>query len=251
MKICSRCAVEKPLSDYQKQAVKKDGLMPHCRACQAIASAKHRAENKEKIAAAKKEYAQRNKEILAVKSKAYRDANAEKLRLKTLAYNARPEVKEMRRAHAKANAEQIAKRDKAYREKHKEHIRARHAAHRRKIRPKINEYQTRRYSEDPLFRLRVTYRTRILDAMRRGGYTKRSKTSSLLGCNLETFKAHLESKFIPGMTWQNRGRYGWHVDHIIPLASAKTQEDIERLCHYTNTQPLWVQDNHSKGCKIL
>lgn len=249
MKTCTRCLVEKPLEHFHNQKAQKDGKQPHCRACQAIAAAKYRAANREKIAEAKKVYAQANKEKIAEKGRAYRRANSEKCRARTKAYM--DANKDRRKAYRQANAEQIAKREKAYREKNKDRISARHAAHRRKIRHKINEYQNRRYNQDPLFRLRVTYRTRILDAMRRGGYTKRSKTSSLLGCDLATFKSHLESLFQPGMTWENRGRYGWHVDHVIPLATAKTQEDIERLCHYTNTQPLWAEDNHSKGCKIL
>lgn len=249
MKTCTRCFVEKSLEHFHNQKAQKDGKQPHCRACQSIAAAKYRAENKEKIAAAKKAYAEANKEKIAEKGKAYREANADICRARTKAYI--DANKDRRKAYRQANAEDIAKRDKAYREKHKDRIRARHAAHKRKIKDKTNEYQKRRYAEEPLYRLGRTYRTRILDAMRRGKYTKRSKTSALLGCDLETFKAHLESLFQPGMTWENRGKYGWHVDHVIPLATAKTQEDIERLCHYTNTQPLWAEDNHSKGCKIL
>ena len=51
------------------------------------------------------------------------------------------------------------------------------------------------------------------------------------------------------MSWENRNE--WHVDHIIPLCSAKTQEELYNLCHYTNLQPLWVKDNLTKGSKIM
>lgn len=51
------------------------------------------------------------------------------------------------------------------------------------------------------------------------------------------------------MTWENRGE--WHIDHIIPLASASTEEELLALCHYTNLQPLWAFDNLSKGAKII
>jgi hypothetical protein len=51
------------------------------------------------------------------------------------------------------------------------------------------------------------------------------------------------------MTWENQGK--WHIDHIIPLSSAKTEKEMYKLCHYTNLQPLWAFDNLSKGSKIL
>lgn len=72
---------------------------------------------------------------------------------------------------------------------------------------------------------------------------------NLLGCSVEFLKQHLEKQFKNGMSWENHGK--WHIDHIIPLASAKTQEKIEYLCHYTNLQPLWAKDNQSKGAKII
>jgi hypothetical protein len=51
------------------------------------------------------------------------------------------------------------------------------------------------------------------------------------------------------MSWDNYGYYGWHIDHIIPLSSAKTKEEIYKLCHFKNLQPLWWTDNLSKGKK--
>ena len=51
------------------------------------------------------------------------------------------------------------------------------------------------------------------------------------------------------MSWENQGK--WHIDHITPLSSAKTEEEVYRLCHYTNLQPLWAEDNLKKGSKIL
>jgi hypothetical protein len=73
----------------------------------------------------------------------------------------------------------------------------------------------------------------------------------LLGCSYREFVIYLEQKFIHGMSWENYGLYGWHIDHIIPLSSAQDQEELEKLCHYTNLQPLWAKDNLVKGDKIL
>ena len=70
----------------------------------------------------------------------------------------------------------------------------------------------------------------------------------MIGCSWEELVAHLESLFLEGMTWDNRSE--WHIDHRIPLASAETEEEIHKLCHYTNLQPLWATDNMSKGPKL-
>ena len=80
--------------------------------------------------------------------------------------------------------------------------------------------------------------------------TKNNSTFNIVGCPPIFLKEHLEKQFTDGMSWENHGLYGWHIDHIIPLASAKTEEEIYKLCHYTNLQPLWSTDNWKKGAKI-
>jgi hypothetical protein len=52
------------------------------------------------------------------------------------------------------------------------------------------------------------------------------------------------------MTWDNYGRGGWHIDHIIPSSSAIDIESLIKLQHYTNLQPLWAIDNMKKGSKL-
>lgn len=71
----------------------------------------------------------------------------------------------------------------------------------------------------------------------------------MLGCDYQTAFKHIESRFKQGMSWDNFGE--WHIDHIIPLASAKTEIELIELCHYTNLQPLWAEENRSKGDKII
>ena len=71
----------------------------------------------------------------------------------------------------------------------------------------------------------------------------------MVGCTPEFLKEYLEKQFKPGMTWQNYTRKGWHIDHRTPLDSAKTPEDIEKLMHYTNLQPMWWRENIIKSNK--
>ena len=73
-----------------------------------------------------------------------------------------------------------------------------------------------------------------------------------LGCSTEELKTYLESKFQPGMSWDNWSRNGWHIDHIKPLASfnLSNPEELKMACNYTNLQPLWAKDNLSKGDRL-
>jgi hypothetical protein len=114
----------------------------------------------------------------------------------------------------------------------------------------IDEYQKKyrkfRYNTDSLFKIKITVRNtinRFID-------DKNIKTNEILSCDWETLKNHIESQFTEDMTWDNHGLKGWHLDHIIPLSSAKTEEDVYRLNHYTNFQPLWWEDNLRKSDKI-
>ena len=121
----------------------------------------------------------------------------------------------------------------------------------KKNRQKHNErclnYYKERIKRDDLFRLSRGLRTNISDAIRRKDFSKDSTTRDIIGVDFNTFKKHIESKFTDGMSWDNWGRYGWHFDHIIPVSSAKTKEDLIKLNHYTNFQPLWWYDNLKKS----
>ena len=108
------------------------------------------------------------------------------------------------------------------------------------------EYVKNRYKTDILYRLKMILRHRLNVALKR----KKSQTlKQYLGCSVEELKIHLKSKFLEGMNWINYG--DWHIDHIIPLNSAQTEEDLYKLCHYSNLQPLWALDNLKKGSKYV
>ena len=81
-------------------------------------------------------------------------------------------------------------------------------------------------------------------------YQKKNKTFDIVGCSPEFLKEYFEKQFTEGMSWELMGQH-IHIDHIIPLSSANTEEEMYELCHYTNLQPLWAKDNLKKGNKIL
>ena len=104
------------------------------------------------------------------------------------------------------------------------------------------------YQKNILYRIGKMVRSRIYNYVNKNN-NKTYKTFDIVGCSPEFVKEHLEKQFIEGMTWENQGK--WHIDHIIPLSSAKTEEEVYKLCHYTNLQPLWAEDNLRKSNKIL
>jgi hypothetical protein len=117
-------------------------------------------------------------------------------------------------------------------------------------RTKINAYKVKRRQESIEYKISCYLRTRVYQALQR----KKSSGSAIkdLGCSLEQLKQYLESNFHPGMTWENHKPDGWHIDHITPLASfdLTNREEFVKACHYTNLQPLWWNENLSKGKRI-
>jgi hypothetical protein len=111
------------------------------------------------------------------------------------------------------------------------------------------KYSLKRMLSDDLFKLGENIRKLIRASFRNKGLRKDTKTESILGCSIHEFKQHIESQFKDGMSWENRSK--WHIDHIVPISIAKTKDDLLRLNHYSNLQPLWMQENIAKRNKIL
>jgi hypothetical protein len=114
------------------------------------------------------------------------------------------------------------------------------------------EYYHNKTKHDELKKLKHSIRGLIYDSFKRGAnhkFQKDTTTEALLGCSMEFFIQHLQSQFTEGMTLMNHGE--WHIDHIIPISSAKTKEEVYLLCHYTNLQPLWARDNLVKKNKLI
>ena len=113
-----------------------------------------------------------------------------------------------------------------------------------KHRDKINAYERDRRNTDPLFKLACNTRRRIREIFKLQGYTKRSKTGLILGCDFDVFKLHIEQQFMFKMSWDNFGE--WELDHIIPLSRATTEAELLQLNHYTNIAPMWGLYNKIK-----
>jgi hypothetical protein len=162
----------------------------------------------------------------------------------------RPDCKECTKQKTKkyyeSNKEKCLQYASKYRRANNEKIKSYFKVNRRylSIQKKIN-YQT-----NPNFKLQIILRSRVYSVLKRGA--KVGSAVNDLGCSVEELRIHLETQFQPGMTWDNHGRDGWHIDHIRPLSAfdLSDPEQFKEACHYTNLQPLWAKDNLSKGCKF-
>lgn len=114
----------------------------------------------------------------------------------------------------------------------------------------ITRLRSQKRYKNPMERMKNICRKRVYNIIKYKGWSKKCKTLDMIGCDWSSFKNHLESKFRDGINWHNMGAYGWHIDHIIPLSSAKNEEEVQKLCHFTNIQPLWWHENLSKGCRV-
>ncbi len=163
-----------------------------------------------------------------------------------------PKAKETKKLYYQKNKEKINQYFYAWAKENKKQFFDIQKKSKQKNKEKIKKYnkiyKQQQRQNNPNYCLSENIRGRIKKALKNN---KIESTSKYLGCTIRQLKKHLEKQFQPGMTWDNYGFYGWHVDHIKPLASfdLSNQEQIKKACHYSNLQPLWAFDNLSKGAK--
>lgn len=203
MKKCSSCKEEKNITCFGKAKRNKDGLNGRCKDCIKIYQSNYRGE-----------YYLKNKEKLDKKHKEYYLLNKDRL----------------------------DKYYKSYREQNKEQSKIYYKEHYLKNKNKINKYKQDYLNNNIDVKIKHRLRCRISMSMRSKDANKCTSSSNLLGCSIHEFKKYLESKFTTGMSWENYGKKGWHIDHIIPCDSFDLRiPDEQRKCfHYTNLQPLWA-----------
>ena len=162
------------------------------------------------------------------------------------------------REYRKKNHAKSLERDASQRKKHKQAIKEQHDKwlknnrDRRKLH--VDKYNKKRLST-PLGRFESACRSRVYEAFKSKQLKKNKKTEELLGTTFDKALLHMESKFKEGMSWSNygKGEGKWVIDHIVPLSLAEAEEEISSLCHFTNLQPLWEEENNhgGKGAKLI
>ena len=211
-KICSRCLLEKEISDFGARKKSKDGLHGVCKICRNSDTKKWRM---------KKVYTE------------------EEIKLQ----------KDISRKYYVDNKVDILRKSKEFRDKNKDYVRnykkKYYAENREELIKYSYEYHSSRIKNDYLYKFKCNVRTLIKNSLKyRGGCKVNTKTSNALGCSIEIFRIYIESKFEPWMNWDNYGlfngklNYGWDIDHIIPISIANTEEEIIKLNHFSNLQPM-------------
>lgn len=152
--------------------------------------------------------------------------------------------------YVKENYEKYKKYQDTYHSNNVETHRLKSSEYYQNNKEKVHNYLKKKYDTDSFFKLKVTVRNRINVFLRKNNITKKNQTFNIVGCSPEFLKEHLEKQFTERMSWELMGKY-IHIDHIIPLSLANSEEEIYKLCHYTNLQPLWAEDNLRKSNKIL
>ena len=216
-KVCSKCKEEKKNCEFGNSKTSDDGLLYCCKKCNNERSKIYRNENYKKTLEQQKKWRDKNPEWVYNRHKKWREENREL-------------VNEMSKNWLSKNPEKR----KQYRENYK---------------PRKQEQRKERRDTDPVFNLVNRMRSRLRKYLNSHNITKTNKTFDIVGCSPQFLKEHLETQFTDGMSWDNRSE--WHIDHIIPLSSAKTEDELYKLCHYENLQPLWAEDNLKKSNKIL
>lgn len=148
-------------------------------------------------------------------------------------------IKKQTKIYRIVNCTEISSKRKLFYSKNRERIIKNNVAAERK-----------RLAKDKDFRIRHNMRTYMRRSIKMN--RKSGRTINLLGCSIDYLKTYLESLFKPGMTWENHGLHGWHIDHILPLSrfNSADEEDMKIAWHFSNLQPLWAKENFKKGNKI-
>lgn len=229
MKKCNHCNIEKSFEHFYKNKNIKDGYDKRCKECNKIFANRYKNKPKEIPIAKKCSICNIEKSNLHFHKKCTSKDGLHHI------------CKECRipltREYNNLNKEKVKKSIKKWRENNPNYKRNPH-------------YCRERRSNDTLFKLNNNVRSLITQSLIRKNTIKSKKTTNILGCDLDYFKNYIEKQFLNWMTWDNMGNTcnnsyncSWDLDHIIPMCSAKTEDEIYKLNHYSNFQPLCSKIN--------
>lgn len=224
-KKCSKCGIEKGFKEFHKDKNTKDNHCCFCKQCNKLRNKKYHKNNVDSIKKNRSKHYLENKKEYSERNKIY----------------------------IKNNKINVSKRQKEYYQNNKEKILARQTEYEEKNKNKNSKRRKIKWKTDFKFRINSTLRLRLTHELRGIKKVDLSYCFDLLGCNIDFFIKHIEDQFIKNMNWDNHSKYGWHLDHIIPVSSYDLSDEKQRkeCFHYTNLQPLWAEDNLRKGAKNI
>ncbi len=250
---CSCCQATKQISEFYRDKQSKSGFSYHCKTCVKSRAKEHHVKNKERHNERDRKWHHSNKAKANSYSRAYQKLHKEELSVRQKAWREANKYTLKERYHDKyvKRREAVLAHCKEYVAKNKDKTNAYQAQYRKQNKPKLRAqiYEWHKYKlrTDPAFRILCNLRRRLTHAIK--GKNKSASTVELLGCSVEYLMVHLENQFTDGMTWENYGE--WHIDHKRPCALFDMSDPAQqRECFgYKNLQPLWGEDNQSKGAR--
>ena len=235
MQICSKCKRELPDEMFSKDSHRKSGLQSRCKECQSAVNKAYRAANREKISKYNKEYQQTHKEKIRALHEKYMAENAETIKER---------CKKYRDAHKKERNAACAE----WYQKNKEYVSMKNKERRQAKKAERNAYERNKKKTDEFYRFKAHIRHFMWESFQRKSWNKNEYTQKIIGCTFEEAKAHLEQTFFENYGYPYDGETV-HIDHIIPLSVAKSEEEVLKLCHISNLQYLRPHDNIVKRDK--
>lgn len=231
--------VEKDVCEFHKHKGRNNGYCTICKICRKSILKKYYEENKDLISIrrSKKYYENHEENLLKDRERIKNERETRLERSKRYYEDNKDKVKEYKKNHYELNKQKYIKKAREWENNNREK--------KNKI---TNQRNKVRKKEDILFRLKSKLKTDIYISLKRRKKSK--KLEDIIGLSLDEYKKYIEKQFEDWMTWENWGLYTWHIDHIIPLSSAKTEEEVYLLWHYRNLRPLSAQENLKKSNKI-
>jgi hypothetical protein len=274
-KYCGMCDTTKSCDAFYKRG---DGLRSECKECCKKMASKwikeHPAQNRarsrkwasehpDEIRQRSKTYYEDNADAIKARSGAYYDSNKDKIAKSSKRYRARNQdtIKVGKKKWYDANSERLKERAReryaADPERYKAAVKEQRAKDPEKAKANANR-RTAARKNDPQFIVKRTLRRRLNHVVTHKGLAKSGSAVTDLGCSVDEFITYIEGMFVSNprtgelMTWQNHAINGWHLDHIVPLShfDLRDGDQLKIACHYLNIQPLWADDNLSKGDKL-
>lgn len=250
-KICTKCTIEKCIAEFSFKNKSKNQRQSYCKSCQS--NSQKLSYNPEKTRQHNKKYWKENKEALTAQNKIYY-------------VNNKGSINNQKKEYNKKNSESLKLSRKEYYQNNKQHLEIKKKEYANnnveKLRIARRNLKIEKRKTDIQFKLRENISGRIRSAIKNSKGIKKTKMADLIGCSVFELRLHLESKFLPTMSWSNYGKE-WHIDHILPcsLFDLTDVEQQKECFHYTNLQPLWattrtIDDieyigNINKGANIL
>jgi len=270
MKKCSKCHIEKPLSEFFTSKQSKDGYYPSCKKCKTQKTKEYCSNNKEKIEKYHKEYNKKNKEqisakkkiyhklieekrkkyyienkeIISEKKKCYNIENKEKISIKKKIYGIlnKDKIKIKNKKWYNDNRNIQLEKQKQYYIENKNKIKEYQKQYNQENKDKINDNKRKYYEKNIHF---FIWRKLLKRTLHQYNKKKTDTTYNLLGYTCEQLRYHIEQQFTENMNWLNYGE--WHIDHIKPVCTFNSNTHPSIVNDLSNLRPLWATNTEING----